>query len=117
MENFPGQAFTSMPLLHNHTLLNQLQALVTIKTTPGMVTTPTGIPPHGVGLAQQLKDVLEKVSSLVMSFGNQTRSVLVATIDDAIENKALESGQVMGNRLKKTGWIPERVGCSYERKA
>jgi hypothetical protein len=63
------------------------------------MTTPTGIPPH-VGLAQQLKEFLEKVSSLVASFENQTRSV-VAAIDDAIENKALELGQVTGNHLKE----------------
>jgi hypothetical protein len=98
MENIPGHAFTNMSLLHDRALHDHLQALVTIKPTPGVMTTPTGIPPH-VGLAQQLKEVLEKVSSLVVSFENQTRSV-VAAIENSIENKALESGQVTGNRLK-----------------
>jgi hypothetical protein len=100
MENIPGHALTNMPLLRDRALLDHLQALVTIKPTPaGVMTTPMGIPPHVV-LAQQLKEVLEKVSSLVASFENQTTSV-VAAIDDAIENKALESGKVTGNRLKE----------------
>jgi hypothetical protein len=115
MENIPGHAFTNMPLLHDRALLDHLQALVTIKPTPGVMTTPTGIPPH-VGLAQQLKEVLGKVSSLVACFENQTRSV-VAAIDDAIENKSLESGQVTGNRLKEIldGFQKESVKAMNEK--
>jgi hypothetical protein len=55
-----------------------------------------------------VKEVLEKVSSLVASFGNRTRSVVVA-IDDAIENK--------GNRLKEIldGFQKESVKAMNEK--
>jgi hypothetical protein len=57
------------------------------------------IPPH-IGLVKQLKEVLDQVSDLISSFGTQTVSVISA-IEEAIKNKAWESGHVTGPRLKQ----------------
>jgi hypothetical protein len=73
MERFPRHDFVKLGLLQDRTLLSELKKLVTLEPTEGVMTRPTYIPPH-IGLAKQLKEVLDQVSDLISSFGTQTQS-------------------------------------------
>jgi len=99
MVKYPGHDFSKIPLLHNSTLLNELKRLVTIEPTPGVMVTPTGVPPH-VGLAIQVAQVLDKLDELVQQFGQHGDNLMLA-VEEALDNKAWESGHVTGSRLKE----------------
>ncbi len=58
--------FCMISILHDPDLLCDLRPLVTTDPTPGVMATPTGIPPH-VELASQLKEILNNVSKLVVN--------------------------------------------------
>ena len=46
MCKIPGHAFNKLQILHDRPLLKQLKDLVTIDPTEGVMTIPSGIPPH-----------------------------------------------------------------------
>ena len=99
MVKYPGHDFSKLPILHNPTLLNELKQLVTIEPTPGVIVSPTGVPPH-VGLAVQVAHVLDKLDVLVQQFGDHGDNLMLA-VEEALDNKAWESGHVTGSRLKE----------------
>ena len=61
--------------------------------------TPTGTPPHGE-LASQLKEILNQVSEMVISFRDQTVQVTQA-VKNAIDKDSWDSGHVTGSRLRE----------------
>jgi hypothetical protein len=95
----PGHDFAKLPILHDQDLLRDLRLLVTTQPTPGVMATPTGIPPH-VELASQLQEILTNVGSLVSNFSEQTTRIS-EVVKTAIDEKAWESGQVTGTRLRE----------------
>jgi hypothetical protein len=97
MVNTPGHDFSKIPVFHDKPLLEKLQELVTTDPTEGTMAVPTGIPPH-VELASQVQKVLDLTTKLLANMGEQTGSVIEA-VHKAIEEKALESGNVTGSRL------------------
>jgi hypothetical protein len=94
----PGHPFTWISILHNPALLDALKNLVTTDPTPGVLVKATGIPPH-IQQAVMLSKVLKELTHLTSAFELHKEEVVKA-VDDAIENKALESGQVTGTRLR-----------------
>jgi hypothetical protein len=46
MLQYPGHDFVKISILHDEALLVELRMLVTTEPTAGVMTTPTGIPPH-----------------------------------------------------------------------
>ena len=97
MADNPGHDFSKIPILHDKTLLARLADLVTVEATDGVVTVATGIPPH-IELASQVQQVLELTTNLLTNFNNQTEQV-VAAVQKAVEDQALQSGHVTGSRL------------------
>ena len=95
----PGHDFSKIPILHDQDLLRDLRRLVTTKPTPGVMTMPTGIPPH-VELASQLKEILSNVSEMVVNLRDQTGRIAEA-VKTAIDEKSWDSGQVTGTRLRE----------------
>lgn len=97
MVEHPGHDFSKLAILHDRQLLGRLQELVTTEPTAGIMTTPTGIPPH-IELATQVQKVLDLATQLLGKMGQQTAEVIEA-VQNAIEEKAWESGHVTGTRL------------------
>ena len=60
---------------------------------------PTGIPPH-VKHDAQMKEILSQVISICEIQKEQT-STLVSTIEKAIDEKAYDSGNITGSRLRE----------------
>ena len=60
---------------------------------------PTGIPPH-MELASQLKEILNKVSEMVIIFRDQTVQITEA-IKNAIDEKLWDLGHVTGTQLRE----------------
>jgi hypothetical protein len=94
-----GHDFSKISILHDPDLLCDLRPLVTTDPTPGVMATPTGIPPH-VELASQLKEILNNVSELVVNIRDQTARI-TETVKTAIDEKSWDSGQVTGTRLRE----------------
>jgi hypothetical protein len=99
MVKYPGHDFLKIPILHDTVLLNELKELVTTEPTDGVMVSPTGVPPH-VGLAIQVSNVLETLDTLVHQFGVHGDNLMLA-VEEALDNKAWESGHVTGSRLKE----------------
>ena len=99
MVSNPGHDFTKIAILHNKDLLDRLSLLVSTAPTNVVMNKPTGIPPH-VELATQMKEVLSHVISLAQIQKDQT-STLVSTIEKAIDEKAYDSGNITGSRLRE----------------
>ena len=95
----PGHDFSKLAILHDRALLVELKKLVTTAPTPGVMTVATGIPPH-IGLATQLKDILATLSKLVCGFEQQSEN-LISALEKALDEKAWDSGNVTGSRLKE----------------
>lgn len=99
MLNIPGHDFVKIPILHDDALLGELRMLVTTEPTTGVMTTPTGIPPH-VELATNVQKLLSMVTDLVNCLGKQTNG-LIDAVKTAIENQAWDSGHITGSKLKE----------------
>ena len=99
MLQYPGHGFVKITILHDEELLVELRMLVTTEPTVGVMTTPTGVPPH-VELATNVQKLLSMVTQLVNSLGTQTNG-LIDAVKTAIENQAWESGHVTGSKLKE----------------
>jgi hypothetical protein len=84
MLKYPGHDFVKIPILHDEALLVELRMLVTTQPTAGVMTTPTGIPPH-VELATNVQKLLGMVTDLVNCLGKQTNG-LIDAVKTAIEN-------------------------------
>ena len=65
--------------------------------TDGVVAVATGIPPH-IELASQVQQVLEVATNILTNLNNQTEQV-IAAVQKAVEDQALQSGHVTGSRL------------------
>lgn len=76
-----------------------LQELITTDPTEGILATATGIPPH-VEMAVKLEEINSSLTSFMKLTQNQSERVMGA-IDEAFENKAIESGKVTGHKLKE----------------
>ena len=98
MTRCPGHDFTKLAILHDRALVNELKGLVTTEPTDGVISRPTGIPPH-ISIALQLKTVLSKVNDVVDKFESQSGTIVTA-INSAIEKRAFDAGQITGERLK-----------------
>ena len=96
---FPGHDFCKLTLLQDSLLLANLKQLVTVEPTKGVILAPTGIPPH-IGLAVQISEVLDTLGELVCKFGEHGDN-LMAAVEDALEGKAWENGQVTGSKLRE----------------
>lgn len=99
MISHPGHGFTKIVLLHEKDLLERLSHFVTTLPTDGVMDKPTGIPPH-VEHAAQMKEILSQVISICEIQKEQT-STLVSTIEKAIDEKAYDSGNITGSRLRE----------------
>ena len=99
MTRHSGHDFAKLTLLHDFSLLNDLKALVTVEPTPGVLVSPTGIPPH-IGIAVQLSDVFDTLGELVRQFGEHGNN-LMSAVEKALDGKAWENGHVTGSRLKE----------------
>ena len=97
MTKIPGHDFNNLCMLHDKDLIRNLKPLVTTEPTPGVMTTPTGIPPH-IELASQVQKILNTTTQLMTEFGKQTEGIIDA-VKNAIEEKAWDSGHVTGTRL------------------
>ena len=98
MVAIPGHPFTRISILHERELLDVLKQMVTTNATPGILTKATGIPPH-IHQAMSLQKVLQELTRLTIAFDSHKDEVVKA-VENAIENKALESGHVTGTRLR-----------------
>ena len=94
----PGPPFTRLRILHDRELLNVLKLLVTMKATPGVLTKALGISLH-LHQAIAMGNVLKELTHLSIAF-NSHKEEVVKAVEEAIENKALEAGQVTGTRLR-----------------
>ena len=74
---FRGHVFNKLAILDNHDLLRELQNLVTTDPTPGVIETPTGIPPH-VNHARLLKNVIDNLSLLQSKIDTQSTQIMDA---------------------------------------
>ena len=80
-------------------LLNDLKALVTVEPTPGVLVSPTGIPPH-IGIAVQLSEVFDTLGVLVWQFGEHGNN-LMSVVEKALDGKAWENGHITRSQLKE----------------
>ena len=99
MHRIPGHQFNKLAILHEPDLLRKLRELVTTDPTEDVLTTATGIPPH-IELGIELKNANRTLASLIAMTQNQSERV-IAAINEAFESKAIESGQVTGQKLKE----------------
>jgi hypothetical protein len=83
--------FQSIPILQQQDLLSQLKDLVTLEPR-GEVTKPSGVPRH-VKLMKRITKTFEKVENCI-SLQEKMLDELPQTIADAINDKAVEAGQV-----------------------
>jgi len=94
---FSGHDIVKLSLQHDHQLTAQLKTLMTTDPMEGIMTVATGIPPH-IELANQVMKVLETTKDITRKFEGQT-SKLIDAVKHAIEQKAWDSGHVMGGKL------------------
>jgi hypothetical protein len=94
----PGHPFDLIPLLSNPELLNDLKELVTLDPE-GTMTSATGIPPH-VASATILNKVLTVCTNTLETLKDMTKNIEEA-VKGAFEDRAVENGQVTGERLKE----------------
>jgi hypothetical protein len=100
MLQYPGHNFVKIPILHDEELLVELRMIITTpEPSVGVMTTPTGIPPH-VELATNVQKLLSMVTELVNCLGTQTNG-LIDAVKTAIENQAWNSGHITGRKLKE----------------
>lgn len=83
--------FSTIPLLQNPELLQRLKEKVTIEATVTMGKA-TGIPPH-VSQLNLMCSLLELCQSTLVKVNEQTE-IIRLSIFEALENRALENGQV-----------------------
>ena len=93
----PEHDFSKLGVLHKHSLLAELKTMVTTDPTPGVVTLATGIPAH-VGIQKKLDAILEKANCIFGKIQSVSTEV-VSAIDKAIEEKAINNGQITGDRM------------------
>ena len=99
MVSHPGHSFTKIAILHDRDLLQRLCDLVTIDPTHGVMDKATGIPPH-VGLASKIKEILSQ-TIILAQVQKEQETTLVAALESAIDNKAWDSGNITGSRLRE----------------
>ncbi len=96
----PWQDFSNILLLHDQDLLCDLHPLMTTDPTPEVMAMPSGIPPH-MELVSQLKEKLNKVSEVVISFRDQTVQITEA-VKTAIDTKLGHLCHVTGMQLHES---------------
>ena len=87
----PGHPFSSIPILQADDLLSKLKDLVTLKPSDD-VPFATGIPPH-IYQAKAINKVLALCEGTQNEIRNLTTTITTA-INDAIEKKALDTGNL-----------------------
>jgi hypothetical protein len=95
---FPGHPFSKIAILQRPELLEALKPLVSLEPS-GTVLVSTGIPPH-VSMQRQLKKVLDLCSNTL----EEVKKIAVSVKDavyGAVEEKALEQGQLTGEKLQE----------------
>ena len=95
----PLHDFNKISILNNKDLLSKLKELVTIEKIPGVIETPSGIPPH-IEVAVMMQKVMNKSYEILSSIQNQT-TVSIQAAKDAIEAKSWDSGHITGDRLNQ----------------
>ena len=87
-----GHDLTRLSILHNLEMLQHLQTIVSIEPTKGIIEKPTGIPPH-VEMGNQLAKILKDLKELTQKV-NDSNTILVGTIQNAIEDHQWQNGNV-----------------------
>lgn len=99
MHRVAAHQFNKIEIFHEPMLLSTLRNLVTTDATEGVLTAATGIPPH-IEMAVQIKQLHTSVS-LLLEFAHGQHNQVISAINDAFENKAMESGHVTGQKVKE----------------
>ena len=99
MVSHPGHSFTKIAILHDRDRLERLNNLVTTEPTHGVMDKATGIPPY-VGLASKIKEILSQ-TIILAQVQKEQETTLVAALESAIDNKAWDSGNITGSRLRE----------------
>ena len=95
----PLHDFNKISILNKKDLLLELKELVTVEPTPGVIETPSGIPPH-IEVAVMMQKVMNKSYEIFSTIQNQTM-ILIQAVKDAIEAKSWDSGYITGDRLNQ----------------
>jgi hypothetical protein len=93
----PGHRFSTIPILNNRPLLDRLRLIVSCESG-GVMTRATGIPPHIEQIVMTRK-VLGMCVDTLEEVRNMSEKIQEA-VSIAFEAKALENGQLTGDRLK-----------------
>lgn len=94
----PSHPFNAIPLLNNSALIDRLQTLVTCNKTDSMKVA-TGIPPH-IEQAITMQKLLTVCTKTLETVCEQTIR-MKETMTEALEERALQSGNVTGARLEE----------------
>ena len=89
---FEGHPFANIPLLKDPTFLNDLKTLVTIEPTEGILTKPTGIPPH-TSCIKCMKDI-QKFMDEEREERKKNVNYLKEAVRAALEDRDVEHGQL-----------------------
>ena len=76
-----------------------MKELVIIEKIPGVIETPSGIPPQ-IEVAVMMQKVMNQSYEIFSAIQNRT-TVLIQAVKDAIEAKSWDSGHITGDRLNQ----------------
>ena len=111
MFDVPGHDFTKIKLLQEKVFLQRLKKMVTTQPTEGVVTTPTGIPPH-VHQSRSLKLILDGVYQLKDQVAN-LQDGIKTDVERILHERAMDSNSVSMDRL--VGIVDERFDLILEK--
>ena len=95
-----GHDFNKIMILQtpNRDLLSRLKLLVTVDPTEGVMTVPTGIPPH-INQNRDMREVLDILKVVKTNQENQVEEIK-KSIHDAFEDRALENGNPTNSSIQ-----------------
>ena len=96
--NIPGHPFSTIPIVQNQELLNNLKQKVTTQKTQNM-NCATGIPPH-VLQCVELRRLLE-LSTTILKKVSEQNELIRSSIFDAIEHHAMSNGNITRSHLQQ----------------
>ena len=92
MFDVPGHDFNKIQLLQDKLLLKELKPMVTLEPTEGVMTRPTGIPPH-VRQSRRLRLILEGVIEIKEQVA-AVQEGIKKDVEEVLHRRAMDSNSV-----------------------